>query len=140
MPIVGYMLGARIFEKHFEVNRAWKGTGQSFSLEPSGLRRVVRDLERAHISLGDGEKRPYASENAPLNKTVKRIVAARPLSAGMALAMDDLAFRIISADRSGSKALQAFHADKLVGRTLAVDLGEADLATYEAVGSSEAAA
>ncbi len=34
MPLVGYMLGARVFEKHFTLNRAWKGTDQAFSLEP----------------------------------------------------------------------------------------------------------
>lgn len=140
MPLVGYMLGARIFEKHFTLNRAWKGTDQSFSLEPSGLRRVVRDLDRARISLGDGEKRPYPSEAAPLNKMIKRIVAARPLSAGTTLSVDDLAFRIISANKITPKALQAFHAEKLVGRTLAMDLGEEDLVTYEAVGLSDAAA
>ena len=32
MPLVGYMLGARIFEKHFTLNRTWKGTDQAFSL------------------------------------------------------------------------------------------------------------
>ena len=37
MPLVGYMLGARVFEKHFTLNRTWKGTDQAFSLEPAGL-------------------------------------------------------------------------------------------------------
>ena len=58
MPLVGYMLGARIFEKHFTLNRTWKGTDQAFSLEPAGLRRVVRDLERTRIALGDGSSGP----------------------------------------------------------------------------------
>ena len=39
---IAYMLGARIFEKHFTLNRAWKGTDQSFSLEPTGLKKLVR--------------------------------------------------------------------------------------------------
>ena len=56
MPLVGYMLGARVFEKHFTLNRTWKGTDQAFSLEPAGLRRVVRDLERTRIALGDGRQ------------------------------------------------------------------------------------
>ncbi len=39
MPLVAYMLGARVVEKHFTLNRAWKGTDQAFSLEPAGMRR-----------------------------------------------------------------------------------------------------
>ncbi len=31
-----------------------KGTDHIFSLEPPGLRRVVRDLTRARLAIGDG--------------------------------------------------------------------------------------
>ena len=54
MPVAAYMLGARIVEKHFTLNRAMKGTDHAFSLEPVGLRKMVRDLERTHKALGDG--------------------------------------------------------------------------------------
>ena len=37
---------ARSIEKHFTLNRAMKGTDHAFSLEPQGLRKMVRDLER----------------------------------------------------------------------------------------------
>ena len=56
MPLVAYMLGARVFEKHFTLNRTWKGTDQAFSLEPAGLRRVVRDLHRTVEALGIGRE------------------------------------------------------------------------------------
>ena len=55
MPVAAYMLGARIVEKHFTLNRAMKGTDHAFSLEPVGLRKMVRDLERT--SQGDGRRR-----------------------------------------------------------------------------------
>ena len=44
MALIAFMLGARIFEKHFTLHRSWKGTDQSFSLEPSGLSRMIRDI------------------------------------------------------------------------------------------------
>ena len=47
MAVAAYVLGARIVEKHFTLNRAMKGTDHAFSLEPQGLRKLVRDL-RAH--------------------------------------------------------------------------------------------
>ncbi len=46
MAVAAYVLGARVVEKHFTLNRAWKGTDHRFSLEPQGLRKMVRDLRR----------------------------------------------------------------------------------------------
>jgi sialic acid synthase len=46
MAPAAYVLGARIVEKHFTWNRAAKGTDHPFSLEPVGLRKLVRDLQR----------------------------------------------------------------------------------------------
>jgi len=68
MALVAYAYGARIIEKHFTSNRALKGTDHAFSLEPSGMRRLVRDLQRAHVANGDGVKRVYDSELKPLAK------------------------------------------------------------------------
>ena len=36
MAVAAYVLGARIVEKHFTLNRALKGTDHRFSLEPVG--------------------------------------------------------------------------------------------------------
>jgi N-acetylneuraminate synthase/sialic acid synthase len=65
---LGWMLGARIFEKHFTLHRGWKGSDQAWSLEPHGLRSLVRDLKRTRESLGDGVKRRLDIEVAPLVK------------------------------------------------------------------------
>ncbi len=79
------MLGARIVEKHFTLNRAMKGTDHAFSLEPVGLRKMVRDLERTHKAIGDGVKKVYDSERAPIVKMGKSLVVARDLPAGHVL-------------------------------------------------------
>ncbi len=68
MAVLAYAFGARIIEKHFTLNRAMKGTDHAFSLEPAGLRKLCRDLERAHLAVGDGVKRIYDSERGPLSK------------------------------------------------------------------------
>jgi N-acetylneuraminate synthase/sialic acid synthase len=140
MPLVGYMLGARVFEKHFTLNRAWKGTDQAFSLEPAGLRRVVRDLERTRVALGDGIKRPYKSETAPLDKMVKRIVAKRALRAGTVLSEQDLDYRIVAGPKITPQTLRPHEYTKLVGRTLLSDLAAEDVITLESVGLSTIAA
>lgn len=118
MPLVGYMLGARIFEKHFTLNRAWKGTDQAFSLEPAGLRRVVRDLHRTVEALGDGRKVPYHSEDKPLAKMVKRMVAARDLPEGHLLAEADIDYRIPVDSKITPNALPPYWVDHFVGKRL----------------------
>lgn len=129
MPLIGYMLGARIFEKHFTLNRAWKGTDQAFSLEPAGLRRVVRDLDRARVALGDGVKSRFESENAPLYKMGKKIVAAFDLPAGTVLTPKDLTFK------SPNDGLPPYMVEHFVGRTLTVDLKKDDAVTFECIGA-----
>lgn len=73
MALVAYTLGARIIEKHFTLNRAMKGTDHAFSLEPQGMAKLCRDLRRAHEALGDGVKRYYESERAPIAKMRRRV-------------------------------------------------------------------
>ena len=82
MALVAFMLGARVFEKHFTLNHAWKGTDHAFSLMPEGMRRFVRDLHRVPVALGDGVKRRLPSEERPLEKMGKKLVATRDLAAG----------------------------------------------------------
>jgi len=136
MPLVGYMLGARVFEKHFTLNRAWKGTDQSFSLEPAGLRRVVRDLERARVALGDGVKKTYTSEGAPLSKMVKRLVAARPLKEGTVLTEADIAYKIPVGSKITRDTLLPYQTGAVVGGVLTRDLAEDEIITLKVVGKA----
>jgi sialic acid synthase len=94
MALAGYVLGARVIEKHFTVNRSWRGTDQPFSLEESGLHKLVRDLQRANIAFGDGIKKPFDSEKKTMYKLGKKLVAASDLSEGHILKETDLAVKI----------------------------------------------
>tara|TARA_R110000824_G_scaffold366730_3_gene555779 strand:+ start:42687 stop:43751 length:1065 start_codon:yes stop_codon:yes gene_type:complete len=132
MPLVGYMLGARIFEKHFTLNRTWKGTDQAFSLEPAGLRRVVRDLQRTKIALGDGVKRQFESEKAPLFKMGKKIVAARDLPVGHVLQPNDLTFK------SPNDGLPPYLVDHFIGKKLVASLREDESLAYSTIGETQA--
>ncbi len=134
MPLVGYMLGARIFEKHFTLNRTWKGTDQAFSLEPGGIRRVVRDLERTRVSLGDGIKRPFPSEEAPLFKMAKKLVAARDLPAGTVLTAADITYKC------PNDGIPPYRVDEFIGKALAQPLKKDENLTFEAIGATDTAA
>ena len=125
MGLVGYMLGARVIEKHFTLNRAWKGTDHAFSLEPIGMRKLVRDLRRAHIALGNGIKRPLPCEEKPLFKMGKKLVAARHLPAGHILGEDDIAIK------SPNDGLPPYELQGLLGRVTLRPLQEDENVSFE---------
>ena len=51
LDVAAYTLGATVFERHFTLNRTWKGTDHAASLEPDGLRRTKRNLLSTHAAL-----------------------------------------------------------------------------------------
>lgn len=51
LDIAAYTLGAVWIERHFTKDRTWKGTDHAASLEPNGLRKLVRDLNSTYLAL-----------------------------------------------------------------------------------------
>jgi N-acetylneuraminate synthase len=51
VDIAAYTLGAPIIERHYTLDRTWKGTDHAASLEPMGLRKLSRDLNAVHKAL-----------------------------------------------------------------------------------------
>ncbi len=51
IDIAAYTLGASIIERHYTLDRTWKGTDHAASLEPDGLRKLKRDLMAAYEAL-----------------------------------------------------------------------------------------
>lgn len=90
---IAYMLGARVFEKHFTLNRANKGTDHAFSLEPAGLERFIRNIERVKTLLGSTEKKLLENEKQPLFKMRKSIVAAHDMNKGDKISLKNLSFK-----------------------------------------------
>jgi len=125
MADVAYILGARVIEKHFTLNRASKGTDHAYSLEPVGMRKLVRDLRRVRAALGSGIKTPLAVEKKPLFKMGKKLVAARGLKAGHVLSTADVAIK------SPNDGLPPYELPSVLGRVLTRDLAEDDSIAFE---------
>jgi N-acetylneuraminate synthase/sialic acid synthase len=131
MAVAAYMLGARVVEKHFTLNHTWKGTDHAFSLEPIGFRKMVRDLERTKVAIGDGVKQTYESERNPITKMGKKLVAARDLPAGYTIRREDIALK------SPGDGLPPYEMDKVIGRVTRQELKEDDDITYEVLNGAE---
>lgn len=120
LSLVAQALGARVLEKHFTLDRAAKGTDHAFSLEPLGMKKLVRDLRRGQLALGSRDKHPLPCEEKPLKKMGKKIVAATDLPADHVLRPDDVALK-----SPGGEGLPPYEMKKVVGmklkRALAAD-------------------
>lgn len=69
--ILSVQLGACAVERHITTDRTLWGSDQAASLEPEGLRRMVRDIREVKIVLGNGKKVVYDSEIPVKNKLRK---------------------------------------------------------------------
>jgi N-acetylneuraminate synthase/sialic acid synthase len=125
MAVADFVLGGRVIEKHFTLNRASKGTDHAFSLEPVGLRKMVRDLDRTFKAMGDGVKKVYESERAPIIKMGKSLVVARDLPAGHTIGRDDIVMK------SPGGGIPPYELDAVIGLVTLKALHEDDFLSYE---------
>jgi len=116
VPIAAVALGATVIEKHFTLSRQLEGPDHAASLEPEELKNMVQSIRNIEAALGNGIKKPTASELA--NKTVgrKSIHVSRHLKAGHLITSEDLYML-----RPGD-GIQPIDINKVIGKTLTTDL------------------
>ena len=51
IDIAAYTLGASTIERHYTLDRTWKGTDHAASLEPEGIRQLKQGLEDTYQAL-----------------------------------------------------------------------------------------
>ena len=68
VTLAAVALGSKIIERHITLDRTMWGSDQSASLEPHGLRKLIRDIYAISDAMGDGKKIVYDSELSSLKK------------------------------------------------------------------------
>lgn len=71
--VAALALGATVFERHYTLDRTWKGTDHAASLEPDGLRRLVRDLKNVSKSLTYKQSEVLPIEQVQRNKLKRNV-------------------------------------------------------------------
>ncbi|SBS72761.1 N-acetylneuraminate synthase family protein [uncultured Microbacterium sp.] len=74
ISLAAVALGAVAVERHITLDRTMWGSDHAASLEPAGLEHLVRDIRVIETALGDGVKRIYPGELAPMAK-LRRVPA-----------------------------------------------------------------
>jgi sialic acid synthase SpsE len=76
------VVGASIVERHFTLDRTMRGPDHAMSLEPTGLKKLVRDIRHIEESMGTGVR--VMSRGEYMNRKVlgKSVVSTRAITAG----------------------------------------------------------
>ena len=112
------MQGARVFEEHVTMNRAWNGTDHSFALEPEGFRKFARDISRVRHMLPPKPKEELGKEKV-FKKLGKSLVAGRDIAAGEVLGLDNLSGKIFQ-----TQYVAVRDSNQFIGRTAKVDIAK----------------
>lgn len=121
IPVAAVALGACVIEKHFTLDRTMPGPDHQASLEPHELKAMVDAIRNVELALGDGVKRPSASElkNKPIAR--KSLVAIHAIKAG----------DVFSADNVGTKrpgtGISPMRWDEVMGRVAPRDFSADEL-------------
>ena len=92
---VAFMEGARVFEKHVTLNRAWRGTDHSFALEPEGFRKFNRDIKRVPHMLPSKPKDDLGNEYV-FQKLGKSLVSSEDIKPGDIISIEKLSGKIFN--------------------------------------------
>jgi pseudaminic acid synthase len=113
--VASVALGARVIEKHFTLSRAEGGVDSAFSLEPSELRSLVIESERAFLALGDVQ---YGVQSSEKKSTLfkRSIYIAKDIHAGEIITKEHL--KIIRP----ALGLSPKHLDLVIGRQAKKDI------------------
>ena len=121
VPIAAVAMGATVIEKHITLDRAMEGPDHRASLEPGQFAAMVQGIRAIEHALGDGIKRPTASERANLPIVRKSLVAARAIQAGDLFTAEN-----ITAKRPGT-GISPMHWDALIGSNSSRDYAPDEL-------------
>jgi sialic acid synthase len=113
---VAYLMGARVFEKHVTLNRAWKGTDHSFALEPEGFRKFVRDVKRVRHMIPPKDESDLGQESV-FKKLGKSLTARVDIRAGETIVLRHLSGRIFS-----SQFIPVRESHRILGSTVTRDI------------------
>ena len=93
VDIAAVAMGATCIEKHFTLDCNMEGPDHKASLEPDGLKAMVKAIRNIELAIGNGIKKPSKSELPNIQIVRKSIVAKTKIKKGDILSETNLAIK-----------------------------------------------
>lgn len=125
IPSLAVPLGIKIIEKHYTLNRSWKDSGHSFSVEPADLKKMVENIRLAELAMGKETVDYTAQEEAARLGARGSIVANRDIKKGERITDSMLAVKRPGSGMCPSKIYE------VIGRIAKRDIKEEEQISFE---------
>lgn len=119
------LLGARVIEKHFTLDKSLKGNDHYHSMDPEDLRKFMNNLELLKKIAGKNKKEPIESESLARKYARRSIVAKITIPENSIITEDMLTFK-----RPGTGISPKF-LDKVIGKKAKGDIKEDEIIKWE---------
>jgi N-acetylneuraminate synthase len=127
VPFAAVALGACVIEKHFTLDRSLSGPDHRASAEPEELAALVHGIRVIEQALGDGRKRPAASEAETAAVARKSLVVACDLEPGAVFTP-----QVVAVKRPGT-GLPPVLRTHILGRRARVPISAGTVLTWDMV-------
>lgn len=121
------VLGAKVIERHFTLDRTMKGGDHAASLEPSGIKHLIRDIRFFEQAYSDGIKRKYPGEEGPFKKLSKSLVTTTEVKKGTVLSREMIYWK------SPGTGISPMNLEKVIGKKVTRDIGDDEVINEEDV-------
>lgn len=110
VPVAAVVMGAKVIEKHFTLDRNMEGPDHLASTEPAEFKKMVDSIRNIEKAFGTGEKLPTKSEIDISKVVLKRCVASKKIKTGEIFNENNLTVK------RNDKGLPAKYWDLIIGK------------------------
>lgn len=124
VPIAAVSMGARLYEKHFTIDKSLPGPDHGFALDPKEFKMMISEIRTVEAAIGSKVKGPSASERAHKRRACRSIYSRVDMSAGTVVKPEMLAVLRPAA------GLHPVHLTTIIGRRIVRDVRASEPITW----------
>jgi N,N'-diacetyllegionaminate synthase len=126
-PVAATAMGAKVYEKHFTIDRSLPGPDHRMALELDELKHTIKAIRDTELALGNPLKQVLESEKENRDKLRKSIVSRLDIKKNAIITMDMLAFK-----RPGN-GIQPADLNNVIGKSAVTDISEGTVLLFEMI-------
>lgn len=111
-----YLLGAKVIEKHFTLNKSLKGNDHYHAIDENDVKNIIMSINDLDFICGNGELKCQISELNARKNARRSLVAVKPIKKGEIITEE-----MISCKRPGT-GITADNYWQIIGRKASVDI------------------
>ena len=124
-PVAATAMGAKIYEKHFTIDKTLPGPDHRMSLEREELKQTIQAIRDTELALGSSKKKVLNDEKENRIKLRKSIVTTKKIKQNTKIERD-----MVGIKRPGN-GIPPSKLDKIMGKIVARDLDKDCVITFD---------